>query len=65
MFLIFSKRIIDIIDGKFGSLVHKENNSFNGMIGMVQRKVEIDLLGAHEHCISIFDSRKQFLRWGL
>ena len=49
MFLIFSKRIIDIIDGKFGSLVHKENNSFNGMIGMVQRKVEINLLMTRKH----------------
>lgn len=25
----------------WGSLVNKENNSFNGMIGMVQRKVEM------------------------
>ena len=25
----------------WGSLVNKENNSFNGMIGMVQRKVDI------------------------
>ena len=31
---------MNIIDGKWGSLVDKETNSFNGMIGMVQRKVK-------------------------
>ena len=35
-------RIMDIVGGqKWGSLVNKETNSFNGMIGMVQRKVYI------------------------
>ena len=33
---------MDIVGGqKWGSLVNKETNSFNGMIGMVQRKVHI------------------------
>ena len=49
MFLIFSNRIIDIIDGAFGSL-NKTTNSFNGMIGMVQRKVEIHL----QSCVKTF-----------
>ena len=30
---------MDIIDGKWGSMVDKATKSFNGMIGMVQRKV--------------------------
>ena len=33
-------RVINIIDGKWGALVDKETSSFNGMIGMVQRKVK-------------------------
>ena len=35
-----SFRVMNITDGKWGSLVDKETNSFNGMIGMVQRKVK-------------------------
>ena len=37
--LFLYSRVMDIIDGKWGSLVEEETNSFNGMIGMVQRKV--------------------------
>ena len=36
---------MDIIDGKWGSVVDKETNSFNGMIGMVQQKVKSLVLG--------------------
>ena len=32
---------MNIIDRKWGSLVDKETNAFNGMIGMVQRRVGV------------------------
>ena len=35
----FRVRDVKNIDGKWGSLVDKETNAFNGMIGMVQRGV--------------------------
>ena len=34
-------RLEKVIDGKFGSIIDKDMNLFNGMIGMLQRKVKI------------------------
>ena len=36
----YNSRVVNSIDGKWGSMVDKETNAFNGMIGMVQRKVK-------------------------
>ena len=33
-------RDVDSVDGWWGSLVNKTTNAFNGMIGMVQRRVK-------------------------
>ena len=32
-----------MIDGFYGSLIDKDTNTFNGMIGMLQRQVNINL----------------------
>ncbi len=37
--LNFKFNPVPIIDGKWGGLVERETNAFNGMIGMVQRRV--------------------------
>ena len=34
-------RLEKVIDGKFGSIIDKDMNLFNGMIGMLQRKVKM------------------------
>jgi hypothetical protein len=31
--------ILDIIDGRWGGIVNRTTNAFNGMIGMIQRRV--------------------------
>ena len=38
-----SFRPVHSIDGQFGSVTDKEKNLFNGMIGMVQRKVSFTI----------------------
>lgn len=40
MAMNFTLRPVDNFDGFFGSVVDEETNSFNGMIGMVQRAVK-------------------------
>ena len=34
--------MVKSVDGKYGTIVDADTNSFNGMIGMVQRLVSMD-----------------------
>ena len=42
--LISPYRLVKIVDGKFGTIVDADTNSFNGMIGMVQRLVSMNIV---------------------
>ena len=37
----FFHSLMNPVDGAFGTLINEETNSFNGMIGMVQRRVSL------------------------
>ena len=50
-------RILDSVDGKWGALVDKETNSFNGFIGMVQRNVSTILMGINLNKLNVANFR--------
>ena len=63
--MFYLPRYIPSVDGKWGSLVNPETQEWNGMIGMVQRKVRLYFLFCYtnllivsivrfDHIISIF-----------
>ena len=60
-------RVLDSIDGQWGSLVDRGTNSFNGMIGMIQRN-ESSLFSARKghhpnFCLVSLSIRRQLWQW--